>query len=88
MLQCPNRGALDTREPQVQLAPTLLFPRPTSSPSGPSWGLGWANATAPKGLRLMARKWPDSSEGGCEPGCSQEGAWLSWALSWAFLHVP
>lgn len=64
MLQCPAQGALDTQEPKLQLAPTLLAPRPTSSPPGPSWGLGWTNATAPEGLRLMARKWPDNPTGG------------------------
>lgn len=34
-------------------------------PPGPSWGLGWANVTAPEGPRLMARKWPDNSAETC-----------------------
>lgn len=34
-------------------------------PPGPSWGLGWANVTAPEGPRLMARKWPDNSAEAC-----------------------
>lgn len=75
MLQCPDQGALDTQEPQLQLAPALLFPRPTSSPPGPSWGLGWANATAPEGLGLMARKWPDNPTGGLlsQGACKKHG---------------
>lgn len=70
-----TRRSPDTQEPQLQLAPALLFPRPTSSPPGPSWGLGWANATAPEGLGLMARKWPDNPTGGLlsQGACKKHG---------------
>lgn len=93
MMQCPDQGALDSLEPQLQLAPALLFPRPTPSPSGPSWGLGWANATAPEGLQLMARKWPDNSSGDCWARVPAKGredipnGFMHW-LSWAFCLEP
>lgn len=58
-------------------------------PPGPSWGLGWANVTAPEGPRLMARKWPDNSAEACQSRVPARGSedipdgfkqWLSWAF--------